>query len=77
MDDIHLCCILGGSNVPVANANPKSSESSAAAQRSTGVVPKAPTTQPPPVSSDSAAPATPTKGMFTHLGLLCSTRYME
>ncbi|CAI8612517.1 unnamed protein product [Vicia faba] len=52
----------GGSDASVANATAKPSETSAA-QRSTRVVPKAPPiSQPPPLSSDSAAPTTPVKG---------------
>ncbi|CAJ2669951.1 unnamed protein product [Trifolium pratense] len=51
----------GGSDASVTNATAKTSESSAA-QRITRAVPKAPISQPPPVSSDSAAPKTPAKG---------------
>ncbi|KAJ1375739.1 MIF4G-like, type 3 [Sesbania bispinosa] len=51
----------GGSDAPVTNAAVKSSESSAA-QRSPRVVPKAPTSQPPAVNSEPAAPTTPAKG---------------
>ncbi|KEH22484.1 eukaryotic translation initiation factor 4G-like protein [Medicago truncatula] len=50
----------GGSGASVTNATAKPSESSAA-QRST-VVPKAPISQSPSVSSDSVAPTTPVKG---------------
>ncbi|XP_027337614.1 eukaryotic translation initiation factor 4G-like isoform X2 [Abrus precatorius] len=52
--------IHGGSDVAVTNTTGKPSESSTA-QRGTRVVPKAPTSQPPTVSSDPAAPATPVK----------------
>ncbi|GAU43850.1 hypothetical protein TSUD_174680 [Trifolium subterraneum] len=51
----------GGSDASATNATAKPSESSAA-QRSTRVVPKAPISQPPPASSDAAAPKTPAKG---------------
>ncbi|CAI8612435.1 unnamed protein product [Vicia faba] len=50
----------GGSDASITSATTKPSETSAA-QRSTRVVPKAPISQPPPVSSDSAAPTTPAK----------------
>ncbi|CAK8541348.1 unnamed protein product [Lathyrus sativus] len=50
----------GGSDASVTNATAKPSESSAV-QRSTEVVSKAPISQPPSVSSGSAAPATPAK----------------
>ncbi|KAI5430410.1 eukaryotic translation initiation factor 4G isoform X2 [Lathyrus oleraceus] len=50
----------GGSDASVTNATAKPSESSAV-QRSTGVVSKAPISQPPSVSSGSAAPTTPAK----------------
>nr|KYP59217.1 Eukaryotic translation initiation factor 4G [Cajanus cajan] len=53
--------IHGGPNAPVTNATAKPSESSTA-QRSTRPVPKAPTSQPPAMSSDPAAPTTPAKG---------------
>lgn len=62
MDTIHLCCMIGGSDAPVTHATAKPSESSTA-HRSTRAVPKAPTSQPPPMSSDPAAPTTPAKGM--------------
>ncbi|KAI4354639.1 hypothetical protein L6164_003486 [Bauhinia variegata] len=50
----------GASDAPVANASAKSTEPSTT-QRSTRTVPKAPTSQPPPMSSDPAAPTTPAK----------------
>jgi hypothetical protein len=56
-------CIIGGSDALATNATAKPSESSAA-QRNARVVPKAPISQPPPVSSDAAAPTTPAKGML-------------
>jgi len=62
VDDTHICYIIGGSSTSVTNAIAKPSES-AAAQRST-VVPKAPISQSPSVSSDSVAPTTPVKGML-------------
>lgn len=63
MDNTYLCCVIGGSDASVTNATAKPSESSAV-QRSTGVVSKAPISQPPSVSSGSAAPTTPAKGML-------------
>ncbi|KAL1352852.1 hypothetical protein HN51_016833 [Arachis hypogaea] len=51
----------GGSDAPVTNITVKSSESSNA-QRTTRAVPKAPTSQPPTLSSDSAALTTAAKG---------------
>ncbi|MED6209293.1 hypothetical protein PIB30_053252 [Stylosanthes scabra] len=51
----------GGSDAPVTNTNVKSSESSNS-QRTARAVPKAPTSQPPTLSSDSAASTTPVKG---------------
>lgn len=51
--------MIGASDGPVT----KSSES-AAAQRSPRVVPKAPTSQVPPLSSDTAPPSSPAKGML-------------
>ncbi|TKY66257.1 Eukaryotic translation initiation factor 4G [Spatholobus suberectus] len=50
--------IHGGSDAPVTNATAEPSES-AAVQRSTRPVPKAPTSQPSAMSSDPAAPPTP------------------
>ncbi|KAH1054445.1 hypothetical protein AAZX31_08G329700 [Glycine max] len=52
--------IHGGSDAPITNATAKPSES-LAAQRSTRTVPKAPTSQPPAMSSYPAAPTTPAK----------------
>ncbi|KAK7395545.1 hypothetical protein VNO78_16107 [Psophocarpus tetragonolobus] len=52
--------IHGGSDAPLTNATAKPSEPSAA-QRSTRAVPKAPTSQPPAMNSDPAAPTTPSK----------------
>ncbi|XP_027927370.1 eukaryotic translation initiation factor 4G-like isoform X2 [Vigna unguiculata] len=52
--------IHGVSDAPVTNATAKPFESSAV-QRSTRAVPKAPTSQPPSMSSDPAAPTTPAK----------------
>ncbi|RDX78681.1 Eukaryotic translation initiation factor 4G [Mucuna pruriens] len=52
--------IHGGSDAPVTHATAKPSESSAA-QRSTRAVPKAPTSQPPAMNTDPAAPTTPVK----------------
>ncbi|KAL2336934.1 hypothetical protein Fmac_011380 [Flemingia macrophylla] len=52
--------IHGGSNAPVTNATAKPSESSTA-HRSTRPVPKAPTSQPPAMTYDPAAPMTPAK----------------
>ncbi|MED6112357.1 hypothetical protein PIB30_060960 [Stylosanthes scabra] len=51
----------GGSDAPVTKTNVQSSESSNS-QRTTRAVPKAPTSQPPTLSSDSAASTTPDKG---------------
>lgn len=64
MDTIHLFTLynIGGSDAPITNATAKPSES-LAAQRSTRTVPKAPTSQPPSMSPDPAAPTTPAKGM--------------
>lgn len=55
--------MIGGSNAPVTNATAKSPEASVV-QRSPRVVPKAPTSQHPAMSSNPAAPATPAKGML-------------
>ncbi|RZC29199.1 Eukaryotic translation initiation factor 4G isoform E [Glycine soja] len=52
--------IHGGSDAPITNATAKSSEL-LAAQRSSRAVPKAPTSQPPSMSPDPAAPTTPAK----------------
>jgi len=63
MNTIHLLCFVTGvSEPPVTNATSKPFESSTV-QRSTRAVPKAPTSQPPSMSSDPAAPTTPAKGM--------------
>ncbi|MED6212624.1 hypothetical protein PIB30_085285 [Stylosanthes scabra] len=51
----------GGSDAPVTHTNVKSTESSNS-QRTARAVPKAPTSQPPTLSSDSAASTTPAKG---------------
>ncbi|KAI9100848.1 hypothetical protein K1719_024210 [Acacia pycnantha] len=55
-NDAHLQESPGASHAPVANAAAKSS-----VQKSTRVVPKAPTPRPTTMSSDTADPATPTK----------------
>lgn len=68
-----LCGIIGASDASVTNATAKSIESSAA-QRSARTVPKAPTSHPPSVSSDPAAPTTPSKGM---LDLIIVTLFVE
>ncbi|KAK7399921.1 hypothetical protein VNO78_11118 [Psophocarpus tetragonolobus] len=52
--------IHGGLDAPLTYATAKSFEPSAA-QRSTRIVPKAPTSQPPAMNSDPAAPTTPSK----------------
>ncbi|XP_058752060.1 eukaryotic translation initiation factor 4G-like isoform X2 [Vicia villosa] len=57
---VHQPQFHGGSDASVTNASAKPSESSAV-QKSTGVVSKAPISQPPSVSSGSAAPTTPAK----------------
>ena len=64
MDTIHLFVLynIGGSDAPITNATAKSSEL-LAAQRSSRAVPKAPTSQPPSMSPDPAAPTTPAKCM--------------
>ncbi|KAL3037719.1 hypothetical protein AAZX31_01G086100 [Glycine max] len=51
---------IHGSDAPITNATAKSSEL-LAAQRSSRAVPKAPTSQPPSMSPDPAAPTTPAK----------------
>ncbi|KAI4354637.1 hypothetical protein L6164_003485 [Bauhinia variegata] len=56
----HVQPKLHASDAPVTNASAKSNEPSTT-QRSTRTVPKAPTSQPPPMSSDPAAPTTPAK----------------
>lgn len=59
-----LLCVIGASDAPVTSTAAKPAELPvAAAQRSTRAVPKAPTSQSASMSSDSAAPTTPAKGM--------------
>lgn len=70
---IFLCCISGQPDAGHTSATAKPAETPPASNRGTRAVPKAPTSQPPTVSSEMLPPSTPQKGTRFCLSWLMQT----